>query len=84
MYHVRPLRPGWATLLPRYDVRNMNMRTAIIGARVFAAPCWADEPRFSVGSKNPALYEGARALYLDATEPVRPDIEIDDRSAEIP
>jgi len=46
----------------------MNMRTVIIGAAVLAATCWADEPRFSVGSKNPALYEGARALLAGRDE----------------
>lgn len=40
----------------------MTMRAVIIAAVVLASTCWADEPRFAIGSANPNLSEGARAL----------------------
>ena len=38
------------------------MRTVLIAVVFLASTCWADEPRFVIGSVNPDLSEGARAL----------------------
>ncbi len=40
----------------------MTMRPVLIAAVVLASTCWAAEPRFTIGSANPDIYEGARAL----------------------
>ena len=39
------------------------MRWALIAFSLFASFAWAEEPRFQIGSSNPELYEGAKALY---------------------
>jgi tetratricopeptide (TPR) repeat protein len=39
-----------------------NMRPLIIIVLLFATNAWAEEPRFVIGSQNPDLAEGARAL----------------------
>ena len=38
------------------------MRPVFLAAVFLASTCWAVEPTFVIGSKNPDLYEGARAL----------------------
>ncbi len=38
------------------------MRPVLIAAVFLASTCWADEPMFVIGSVNPDLSEGARAL----------------------
>ena len=38
------------------------MRPILIAVVFLATTCWADEPRFVIGSVNPDLSEGARAL----------------------
>ena len=49
-------------------MHDMTMRSVFITAVFLAASCWADEPRFSVGSANPDIYEGARALLAGRNE----------------
>ncbi len=41
---------------------DVTMRPVLIAAVFLASTCWADEPRFVIGSVNPDLSEGARAL----------------------
>ncbi len=38
------------------------MRPVLIAAVFLASTCWAEQPRFVIGSVNPDLSEGARAL----------------------
>jgi len=38
------------------------MRPVLVAAVFLASTCWAAEPRFVIGSANPDLAEGARAL----------------------
>ena len=38
------------------------MRLALVAAVFLASTCWADEPSFVIGSVNPDLSKGARAL----------------------
>ncbi len=44
------------------------MRSIFITAFVFASTCWAAEPQFRIGSANPEIYEGARALLAGRHE----------------
>ena len=44
------------------------MRTLLILAFVFASASWAAEPQFRIGSANPDLYQGARALQAGRHE----------------
>ena len=44
------------------------MRTLLLFTVVFASTCWAQEPQFRIGSANPDLYEGARALQAGRHE----------------
>ncbi len=41
---------------------DVTMRTVLIAAVFLASTCWAVEPRFVIGSANPNISEGARAL----------------------
>jgi tetratricopeptide (TPR) repeat protein len=43
-------------------MRNLTMRPVLIAAVFLASTCWADEPTWSIGSANPDLSDGARAL----------------------
>ena len=43
-------------------MRDVTMRPVLIAVVFLATICWADEPRFVIGSVNPDLSEGARAL----------------------
>ena len=43
-------------------MRDVTMRPVLIAAVVLASTCWAAEPRFVIGSANPDISEGARAL----------------------
>ena len=43
-------------------MRDVTMRPILIAVVFLATTCWADEPRFVIGSVNPDLSEGARAL----------------------
>ena len=43
-------------------MRDVTMRPVFIAVVFLASTCWADEPRFVIGSVNPDLSEGARAL----------------------
>jgi tetratricopeptide (TPR) repeat protein len=40
----------------------MTMRTVLVAAVVLASTCWADEPMYAIGSANPDISNGARAL----------------------
>ncbi len=44
------------------------MRFALIVAVSLASICWAEEPKISIGSENPHLSRGARALLGDRHE----------------
>ncbi len=41
---------------------DVTVRPVLIAAVFLASTCWAEEPRFVIGSMNPDLSEGARAL----------------------
>ena len=43
-------------------MRDVTMRPVLIAAVFLASTCWADEPRFVIGSANSDLSAGARAL----------------------
>lgn len=38
------------------------MRTVLVAAVALASTCWADEPMYAIGSANPDISNGARAL----------------------
>ena len=40
----------------------MTLRPVLIAAVFLVSPCWADDPAYIIGSRNPHLSEGARAL----------------------
>lgn len=44
------------------------MRSVLLALLVLAPACWAQEPAFVIGSRNPDLYEGARALLAGRNE----------------
>lgn len=44
------------------------MRSLLLAMLVLAPACWAQEPAFVIGSRNPDLYEGARALLAGRNE----------------
>jgi len=44
------------------------MRTVILLVAIFASNCWAQDPNYVVGSTNPRLGEGARALLAGRHE----------------
>ena len=46
----------------------MTIRAIFILAFALASTCWAEEPRFVIGSSNPDLYKGARALLAERYE----------------
>lgn len=43
-------------------MREMTMRPLLLTILLLASAGWADDPRFVIGSRNPDLSEGARAL----------------------
>ncbi len=43
-------------------MRDVTMRPVLVAAVFLASACWAEEPRFVIGSRNLDLAEGARAL----------------------
>ncbi len=43
-------------------MRDVTMRPVLVAAVFLASACWAEEPRFVIGSMNSDLSEGARAL----------------------
>ncbi len=43
-------------------MRNVTMRPVLVAAVFLASACWAAEPRWIIGSANPDISEGARAL----------------------
>ena len=46
----------------------MKWHVGLTAYLVLASTCWADEPRFVIGSRNPALADGARALLAGRDE----------------
>ena len=47
---------------------DVTVRPVLIAAVFLALTCWAKEPRFVIGSVNPDLSEGARALLAGRNE----------------
>jgi tetratricopeptide (TPR) repeat protein len=43
-------------------MRDLTMRHILVAAVFLAMTCWADEPMYSIGSANPDISNGARAL----------------------
>jgi hypothetical protein len=41
---------------------DVTMRPVLIAAVFLASTCWAVEPEFVIGSRNPHISDGARAL----------------------
>ena len=47
---------------------DLIMRPVLIAAVFLASTCWAAEPSYVIGSTNPDMYEGARALLAGRNE----------------
>jgi tetratricopeptide (TPR) repeat protein len=47
---------------------DVTMRPVVIAVLFLASTCWADEPQFVIGSTNPGIYQGARALLAGRNE----------------
>ncbi len=47
---------------------DVTVRPVLIAAVFLASTCWAEEPRFVIGSVNPGLSDGARALLAGRNE----------------
>ena len=47
---------------------DVTMRPVLIAAVFLASTCWAAEPSYVIGSANPDMYEGARALLAGRNE----------------
>ena len=58
----------WSKMFIGLSRHISTMRSIFITAFVFASTCWAAEPQFRIGSANPEIYEGARALLAGRHE----------------
>ena len=47
---------------------DLTMRSVLVAAVILASTCWAAEPSYVIGSTNPDMYEGARALLAGRNE----------------